>query len=144
VPGAPVDRWDVTVSNVGRIAVFGTNRPASLRLIPGLMIAASGALAIALIELDTRHDAERLLEYPRLSGLGADGSRGMLTAIASSMLTVAPLAFTLTLNSNPSFRPVFAGHFRNFLRDRGNRVVLGYSVVARCASCNIREKPNEP
>lgn len=72
---------------------------ASLWFVPGVMIIASIALALILIEVDSHIKAEWLADYPRLFGLGADGSRGMLTAIASSMLTVAALAFSLTLSA---------------------------------------------
>lgn len=118
-----------------RVINLWTNLRASLWFVPGLMLGASVALALGLIELDSRVDAWWLTEYPRLFGLGADGARGMLTAIASSMLTVAALSFSLTLNAvtqaSGQFTPSI---FRNFLRDRANQFVLGYfvSVFAYC------------
>ena len=108
---------------------------ASLWFVPGVMIVVSIALALGLIEVDTRVDGEWLRTYPRLFGLGADGSRGMLTAIASSMLTVATLAFSLTLNAVTQASGQFTPRiFRNFLRDRANQFVLGYfvSVFSYC------------
>ena len=108
---------------------------ASLWFVPVVMIVFSVALAIGLIEIDSRVEAEWLGEFPRLFGLGADGSRGMLTAIASSMLTVAALAFSLTLNSVAQASVQFSPRiFRNFMRDRANQFVLGYfvSVFAFC------------
>jgi uncharacterized membrane protein len=108
---------------------------ASLWFVPGVMIIFSIALALALIEADSQFKAEWLAEYPRLFGLGADGSRGMLTAIASSMLTVAALAFSLTLSAVSQASAQFTPRiFRNFMRDRANQFVLGYfvSVFAFC------------
>jgi uncharacterized membrane protein len=70
----------------------------SLWFIPGLMIISSIILAFFLIEVDSNVKDEWLVAYPRIFGLGADGSRGMLTAIAGSMLTVSALAFSLTLS----------------------------------------------
>lgn len=58
-----------------------------------MMIIFSVALALGLIEIDSSVQPEWFDNFPRLFGLGADGSRGMLMAIASSMLTVAALAF---------------------------------------------------
>lgn len=102
---------------------------ASLWFVPGLMIAGSIVLAIALVELDVRYGKDWLSPFPVAFGVGADGARGMLTAIASSMLTVATLAFSLTLmavtQASAQYTPRI---FRNFLRDRANQFVLGYFV----------------
>ena len=55
----------------------------------------------------------------------------MLTAIASSMLTVAALTFSLTLNAVSQASGQFTPRiFRNFMRDRANQFVLGYFVSA--------------
>ena len=107
----------------------------SLWFIPGLMLASSILLALVLVEADERQNRELLLKYPKIFGLGADGSRGMLTAIAGSMLTVAALAFSLTLSiiaqASAQYTPRI---LRNFLRDRINQFILGYfvSVFAYC------------
>lgn len=108
---------------------------ASLWFIPGLMLFSSIVFALVLVEVDGKIDRELLLEYPRIFGLGADGSRGMLTAIAGSMLTVATLAFSLTLSiiaqASGQYTPRI---LRNFMRDRVNQFILGYfvSVFAYC------------
>jgi uncharacterized membrane protein len=101
----------------------------SLWFLPGLMITLSVALALILVEIDSRVESDWLENYPRLFGLGADGSRGMLTAIAGSMLTVAALAFSLTLNAIMQASAQFTPRIlRNFMRDRANQFVLGYFV----------------
>lgn len=107
----------------------------SLWFIPGLMIAASIILALALIEVDSRMDIEWFEKFPHLFGLGADGSRGMLTAIASSMLTVAGLCFSLTLSTIAQASAQYTPRIlRNFMRDRTNQFILGYfvSIFAYC------------
>ncbi len=107
----------------------------SLWFVPGLMIFVSIVMAFGLIEIDSRIKREWLAAYPRIFGLGADGSRGMLTAIAGSMLTVAALAFSLTLSiiaqASGQYTPRI---LRNFMRDRVNQFILGYfvSVFAYC------------
>ena len=107
----------------------------SLWFVPGLMIISSIVLALILIDLESLVKREWLLNYPRLFGLGADGSRGMLTAIASSMLTVAALAFSLTLTALTQASGQYSPRIlRNFMRDRVNQFILGYfvSVFAYC------------
>ena len=108
---------------------------ASLWFVPGLMMFGSIILALVLIEVDSNIKLEWLENYPRLFGLGADGSRGMLAAIAGSMLTVATLAFSLTLNAITQASGQYTPRiFRNFMRDRANQFVLGYflGVFAYC------------
>ncbi|MBA3633443.1 MAG: DUF2254 domain-containing protein [Acidobacteria bacterium] len=107
----------------------------SLWFVPGLMVTASIALALILIEVDGRIDGKWLLEYPRLFGVGSEGSRGMLTAIAGSMLTVAALAFSMTLSALTQASAQYTPRIlRNFMRDRVNQFILGYfvSVFAYC------------
>lgn len=107
----------------------------SLWFIPGLMLFGSIFMALLLVEIDSGVDRKWLINYPRIFGLGADGSRGMLTAIAGSMLTVAALAFSLTLSiiaqASGQYTPRI---LRNFMRDRVNQFILGYfvSVFAYC------------
>lgn len=120
---------------MNRIKLFLINLRASLWFVPGLMIVFSIVMALVLIEIDSHVKTEWLENFPRLFGLGADGSRGMLTAIASSMLTVAALAFSLTLTAVTQASGQFTPRiFRNFMRDRANQFVLGYfvSVFAFC------------
>lgn len=111
------------------------NLRSSLWFIPGMMIISSIILAFFLIEIDSNINKKWIAEYPRIFGLGADGSRGMLTAIAGSMLTVAALAFSLTLSiiaqASGQYTPRI---LRNFMRDKINQFILGYfvSVYAYC------------
>ncbi len=68
----------------------------SLWFLPTLMIA--GAVALALIEADTRLSPGQLeRRWPWLFGAGADGARGTLSAFAGSMITVAGVAFSITV-----------------------------------------------
>ena len=99
------------------------------------MIISSIILAFFLIEVDSNVKDEWLVTYPRVFGLGADGSRGMLTVIAGSMLTVAALDFSLTLSiiaqASGQYTPRI---LRDFMRDKVNQFILGYfvSVYAYC------------
>ncbi|MEZ5347005.1 MAG: DUF2254 domain-containing protein [Pyrinomonadaceae bacterium] len=107
----------------------------SLWFVPGLMILASIILALLLVFADSNLNNELLARYPRIFGFGAEGSRGMLTAIAGSMLTVAALAFAMTLSTISQASAMYSPRvLRNFMRDRINQFILGYfvSVFAYC------------
>ncbi len=101
----------------------------SLWFVPSLMLVGSIVLALILVESESWVDQELLLKYPRIFGLGADGSRGMLTAIAGSMLTVATLAFSLTLSTIAQASGQYTPRIlRNFMKDSANQFILGYFV----------------
>ena len=101
----------------------------SLWFVPTLMVVAAIAAAVALIELNWVLRREWLESFPRVFGAGADGSRGMLTSIAGSMITVAGLAFSLTIVAMSQVASQYSSRvLRNFMRDRRNQFVLGYFV----------------
>ncbi|MCX6219164.1 DUF2254 domain-containing protein [Spirosoma sp.] len=107
----------------------------SLWFVPGLMVLFSFGLAYGLIEFDVHTAWNGQKRLPLLFGTGADGARGMLSAIASSMLTVAALAFSLTLATITQVSSQYSPRvLRNFMRDRLNQLVMGYfvSVFAYC------------
>ncbi|WP_107763316.1 DUF2254 domain-containing protein [Nitrosospira multiformis] len=93
---------------------------------PSLIVAGSIALAISLINADSVVNNEILTEWPRLFGAGAEGSRQMLATIASSMMTVVGVTFsmtlvTLALASNQYTSRVLG----NFMRSTITQVALG-------------------
>lgn len=105
------------------------NLTSSLWFVPSLLVLGSIAIAFTLIEVDGRISREMLTKYPRLFGAGADGSRGMLTAIGGSMMTVAGVTFSLTLAALAQASSQYTPRIlRNFMRDRANQIVLGSFV----------------
>lgn len=99
----------------------------SLWFIPGLLILSAMSLGLLLVELEVYFPFEGEKNYPLLFGVGAEGSRGMLSAIASSMLTVAGLSFTLTLSAISQVSSQYSPRLlRNFMSDRVNQFVMGY------------------
>ncbi len=114
---------------MNRVRQFLVYLRSSLWFVPGLMVGVAIGLAFALVNVDGYFDRELQFEYPRVFGAGASGSRAMLSAIASSMITVAGLTFSLTLvaitQASSQYTPRV---LRNFMRDRGNQFVLGYFV----------------
>jgi uncharacterized membrane protein len=102
---------------------------ASLWFLPGLTVVCSVALAVALVEADARVSRELLAEYPRLFGAGAEGSRGMLGAVAGSMITVAGVTFSITVVALSLASSQYTPRvLRNFMGDRANQAVLGVFV----------------
>lgn len=86
-------------------------------------------LSFGLIQLDTMVSAEWIAELGWLYSFGPEGARAVLSAIASSMITVAGLTFSITMLSLQLASSQFGPRLlRNFMRDRGNQVVLGIFI----------------
>ena len=101
----------------------------SLWFIPGAMVGVSVAMAVVLIEVSGRIDAEALTELPRLFGAGAAGSRGLLSTIAGSVITVAGVTFSITIAALALASAQYTPRvLRTFMGDRANQVVLGTFV----------------
>lgn len=94
--------------------------------LPGLIVAFSGVLAMALIEVDAAGRQAWMAGWPRLFGAGAAGARGMLATIASSMTTIIGVTFSMTLVALTLASSQYTSRvLRNFIRDRVTQVVLG-------------------
>lgn len=109
-------------------AVFANLR-ASFWFLPALVVLLSLGLAAFLVDLDGAHDWQLALWSPRLFGASADGSRALLSAIATSMVTVAGVVFSITVvvlsQASAQYSPRV---LRNFMRDRPTQLVLGVFV----------------
>lgn len=108
----------------------------SLWFVPTLVVTFLTALAAGLVELEGAVDRENLiLRFPRLFGAGADASRGLLSAIAGSMVTVAGVSFSITVVSLTLASSQYSSRIvGNFMRDRANQTVLGVflGIFAYC------------
>jgi len=101
----------------------------SLWFVPGVLVLVAVALAIGLIEADTWIDQRVLDTWLRLFGAGAGGSRGMLVAVASSMITIAGVVFSITLVALSLASSQYTSRvLRNFMKDRTTQTVLGVFV----------------
>ncbi len=109
----------------------------SLWFVPGVMVLGAILLAAGMVELSALVDEEVLSQWPRVFGASAESSRSMLSAIASSMITVAGVTFSITMvavtQASSQYTPRI---LRNFMRDRANQVVLG-SFVGIFAYCLV-------
>ena len=101
----------------------------SLWFVPALLVAGAVALATSMIELDLRSDIDLAARFPRLFGAGAEGSRGLLEAIATSMMTITGVTFSITIVALALASTQYTPRIlRNFMRNRTNQMTLGTFV----------------
>lgn len=101
----------------------------SLWFVPALVVLANIVLAIGLVELDRNRGEFLRAWWPRLFATEAEGARSMLSAIASSMATIAGVVFSITMVALALASNQYTSRvMRNFMRDRANQVVLGIFI----------------
>jgi len=109
-----------------RVTAFWGRLNSSFWFVPSVMAVAAVALSVLLIELDALRAVDEAARRNELYTFGPEGARAILSVIASSMITVASLIFSITMLSlqlaSSQFGPRVLG---NFMRDRSNQIVLG-------------------
>ncbi len=102
----------------------------SLWFVPGLILLLAVLLALLLVQLDLA--LTPLPFYQRwgwLLGTGAEGARVLLSTVAGSMISVAGVAFSITIVALSLASNQYTSRvLRNFMRDRVNQTVLGLFV----------------
>lgn len=106
---------------------YGLNQ--SFWFLPAVLTLSCLLLALLTVRLDHALLLDRQTEMPWLFGGGAEGARGVLQAIAGTMITVTALVFSITVVAlqlaasqlSPRVLPTF-------LTDRGNQAVLGFFI----------------
>lgn len=102
----------------------------SFWFLPSAMAVVAIALSFLLVRVDTMLGAESVREFGFLYTFGPEGARAILSAIGSSMITVAGLTFSITMLTLQLASSQFGPRLlRNFMRDRGNQVVLGTFIA---------------
>jgi uncharacterized membrane protein len=105
------------------------NLRSSFWFIPTLMIFAAALLAAALVEADAYLGSQLTERFPLVFGTNALGARSILSTIASSMIGVAGVTFSITIVVLSQTSAQYTSRIlRNFMRDRANQVVLGVFV----------------
>ncbi len=107
----------------------------SFWFIPGMIVFGAVGLAIVIVALDANLKMEFVENWPLFFGAGADGARGLLSAVASSMITVAGVVFSITIVALSLTSSQYTSRvLRNFMRDRVNQMVLGVflGIFAYC------------
>ena len=86
-------------------------------------------LAVVLVEAEGWLSRSVLEEWPRIFGAGAESARGLLTTIATTMITVAGVVFSSTLVALSLASSQYSSRvLRNFMSDKGTQSVLGAFV----------------
>ena len=98
----------------------------SFWFIPGLMVISAIVVSSVIVAIDKRVEFDVSGFFGIIYTGGPEGARSLLSTFASSMITIAGVAFSvvivaLTLASS-QFGPRL---LRNFMKDKGNQVVLG-------------------
>jgi uncharacterized membrane protein len=113
----------------GKLTKFWDTLQSSYWFLPGLMALAGIILALMMLALD---EAE-VVKTGELSWIyqgGPDGARGLLSAVAGSMVTVAATAFSITIVALQLAASNFGPRLlRNFMQDIGNQIVLGTFIA---------------
>lgn len=114
---------------MNRLQLLWWSLRSSLWFIPALVLLLSVVGAIGLTEFDVRLGFELQDRWPRLFGASADASRNILSAIATSMITVAGVVFSTTIVAlslaASQYSPRVLSSFSN---DRFIQLVLGVFV----------------
>jgi uncharacterized membrane protein len=96
---------------------------------PAVMVAASIAFAIAMIELESHVSESALARWPKIFGAGAEGARQMLSTIASSMMAVVGITYSMTLVTLSLASSQYTPRIlRNFMANRIMQLSLGMFV----------------
>lgn len=97
--------------------------------VPSVMVAGALALSAGMVQLDRATGAPLLDQLSWVYTGGPEGARAVLSTIAASMITVAGVTFSITIVALTLASQQFGPRLlRNFLRDRGNQIVLGTFV----------------
>jgi uncharacterized membrane protein len=113
-----------------RVSAFGERLNSSFWFVPVMMCTIAIGLAFLLIAFDTWLGVGTVSDFGLLYTFGPEGARAILSVIASSMITVASLIFSITMLSLQLASSQFGPRvLENFMRDRSNQVVLGTFVA---------------
>ncbi|MHB8763147.1 MAG: DUF2254 domain-containing protein [Deferrisomatales bacterium] len=101
----------------------------SFWFLPAVIVLDAVVLAVVLITVDATAELQVVERWSLLFGAGAAGARGLLTAVAGSMITVAGVVFSITLVALSLTSSQYTSRvIRNFMRDRSTQAVLGVFV----------------
>jgi uncharacterized membrane protein len=94
--------------------------------LPGILAISSIILAVVTLTLDRIIDFD---DWDWMYAGGPEGSRAVLSAIASSMVSVTATSFSITIVAMQLASSTFGPRLlRNFMKDTGNQIVLGVFI----------------
>lgn len=101
----------------------------SLWFTPAAITMSFLALSLFLIQLDHRHGHWIIANWPKAFTSSNIGAQSILTIIATSMMTVAGVVFSITIVALTMAASQYSPRIlRTFMRDQGNQTVLGVFV----------------
>jgi len=113
-----------------RLSAWWYELRSSLWFVPAVMAVAAVILALLMVRLDERLLLDQRAGSSWLFGGGAEGARGVLSAIAGTMITVTATVFSITIVALQLASSQFTPRvLRSFTADRGNQVVLGVFIA---------------
>jgi uncharacterized membrane protein len=116
-------------SGLNKFLRYWQNIRYSLWFVPTIIVFFALLMAVLAVELDTTVAPEMLSRWPRLFGARAEGARGMLEVIATAMITVAGLTFSITVLVLSLAASQYTPRvIRTFMGSRATQAVLGVFV----------------
>ena len=113
-----------------RLAQLWESLRTSFWFVPTVMTAGAVGLSFASVHVDERVKVKWVRAVGWLWAGSPEGARQVLSTIAGSMITVAGVAFSITIVALTLASTQFGPRLlRNFVRDLGNQVVLGTFVA---------------
>ncbi|HMQ32772.1 MAG TPA: DUF2254 domain-containing protein, partial [Chloroflexaceae bacterium] len=113
-----------------RLGALAEHLRMSFWFVPALMSAGAALLALVSLAVDNALSDELLSGLEWVYGGGPEGARSLLSTVASSAITVAGTTFSITIAALSLASSQFGPRLlRNFVRDRGNQMVLGTFVA---------------
>jgi uncharacterized membrane protein len=85
--------------SITRVSAIWGSLNSSFWFVPAMMRAVAVGLSFLLIEVDTWLGVGKVSDFGLLYTFGPEGARAILSVIASSMITVASLIFSITMLS---------------------------------------------
>jgi uncharacterized membrane protein len=99
---------------------------ASYWFLPSLLVLGAILTSLATVSLDLRVGEDWLDWFDQLEVNKPEGARSLLSAVATSSITVAGVVFSITITSVSLASQQFGPRLlTNFMRDRSNQFVLG-------------------
>jgi uncharacterized membrane protein len=100
--------------------------------LPLFMVVGAAALSFVTLAIDgAATERGAAVTLPWTFSRGPEGARAILAAVAGSMLTIASVCFSITVLALQQASTQFGPRLlHNFMRDRGNQVVLGTLIAA--------------
>jgi uncharacterized membrane protein len=111
---------------MNKLIHFWDNLRSGFWFLPFMIVLSSIVYAVVLIQIDYGWGNRWLAQWPLVFGVGAEGARDMLSTLASSMMSVMGITFSMTLLALTLASSQYTSRIlRNFMRSRVTQVTLG-------------------